>query len=86
MGTGCARFSGWKWIFPSPSPSINHFFCLVLAKPEEQKKTPKNLHDASNMSREPQSKALARLRVLLCFPSTALCFPMGFGPPENPSP
>lgn len=67
-------------------PQHQSLFLFGFSQTRGTKKNPKNLHDASNMSREPQSKALARLRVLLCFPSTALCFPMGFGPPENPSP
>ena len=67
MGTGCARFSGWKWIFPSPSPSINHFFCLVLAKPKGKKKTCFMMQVRRAVS--PGPKLLSRLCLLRCCPA-----------------
>lgn len=66
--------------FSFPSPQLNHFFCLALAKPEGEKKT---LHDASNMSCEHWSQTHGSSGQALhvhCCPVLS----MGFGAPASP--
>lgn len=64
--------------------SIPQHQSLFLFGFSQTRGTKKTLHDASNMSREPQSQALARLCVLLCCPPTALCLPWVSGPQRAP--
>lgn len=81
-----------NWLCPALRMEMDFSFSipqhqsLFLFGFSQTRGTKKKFHDASNMSREPQSRALARLCVLLCCPPTALCLPRVLGPPESPSP